>query len=81
MIFFRKEISMNRDEAKATMKDMLADYLGRKGINTRKPFKCLNPLHNDTHPSMSFDRKRNRVHCFSCGATYDIFDRVRLKAS
>ena len=67
---------MNRDEAKATMKDMLADYLGRKGINTRKPFKCLNPLHNDTHPSMSFDRKRNRVHCFSCGATYDIFSLI-----
>lgn len=67
---------MNRDEAKATMKNMLADYLGRKGINTKKPFKCLNPLHNDTHPSMSFDRKRNRVHCFSCGATYDIFSLI-----
>lgn len=28
---------------------------------------------------MSFDKKHNSVHCFGCGATYDIFDLVGLE--
>lgn len=69
---------MNREQAKETVKQYLEDYLQQKGINTRKPFTCLNPEHDDRHPSMSLDRKHNRVHCFSCGASYDIFDLIAL---
>lgn len=70
---------MNREQARETAKAKLSDYLESKGINTRKPFTCLNPAHPDKHPSMSFDAKRNRCKCFSCGATYDIFDIIGIE--
>lgn len=60
----------------ADVKPELERYLQQKGINTKKPFKCLNPAHDDRNPSMSYDRKRHKVHCFACGASYDIFDLV-----
>lgn len=40
----------------------------RKGF-----FLCQDPNHNDTNPSMMFNKKNNTCHCFSCGATHDIF--------
>lgn len=69
---------MDREQAKDIVKGYLDDYLRGKGINTRTPFKCLNPEHEDRHPSMSYDRNRNRCKCFSCGATYDIFDLIGM---
>ena len=69
---------MDRTQAKATAKGLLEEYLLAQGINTRKPFSCLNPEHTDTNPSMSLDRQHNRVKCFACNASYDIFDLVRL---
>lgn len=69
---------MDRDTAKETVKGYLEEYLRGKGINTRRPFNCLSPSHNDTHPSMSFDRKANRCKCFSCGVSYDIFDLIGI---
>lgn len=69
---------MNREDAKKLVKTYLPDYLQGKGINTRKLFTCLNPEHADRHPSMSYDRSRNKVHCFSCGADYDIFDLIGM---
>lgn len=67
---------MNPEEAKESAKSHLLDYLNAKGINTSTTFSCLNPAHEDKHPSMSFDSRRNRCHCFSCGVDYDIFDVV-----
>ena len=69
---------MDREAAKATVKSYLGDYLQNKGINTSRPFKCLNPAHPDKHPSMSYDRQRQRCKCFSCGASYDIFDIIGM---
>ena len=71
---------MNRDTARLEAKrpERLEEYLIRKGIDPRKPFLCLNPAHNDHDPSMSFDRKRGRVKCFSCGESYDLIDLVAL---
>ena len=63
---------MNPEEAKESAKSHLLDYLNAKGINTSTNFSCLNPAHEDKHPSMSFDSRRNRCHCFSCGVDYDI---------
>jgi len=65
---------MTSVQAKEAVKKELERYLGRKGINTQKPFRCMNPDHTDNNPSMSLDRNRNKAHCFSCGADYDIFD-------
>lgn len=70
---------MNPEEAKESAKSHLLDYLNAKGINTSTNFSCLNPSHDDRHPSMSFDSRRNRCHCFSCGVDYDIFDVVGLE--
>ena len=69
---------MDRESAKSQVKGYLQDYLQEKGINTSRPFHCLNPAHPDKHPSMSYDRQRQRCKCFSCGATYDIFDLIGM---
>lgn len=69
---------MNKEEAKNLVKSYLPEYLQGKGININKTFHCLNPGHEDKHPSMSYDIKRNKVHCFSCGADYDIFDLIGI---
>ena len=65
----------NKDRAKACLQEYLED---QHGINTSKPFRCLNPDHEDRNPSMAFDRTNNRCVCFSCGARYDIFDLVGI---
>ena len=60
-------------------KPMLADYLINKhNININRPFTCLNPSHEDNHPSMSYSSKYNICKCFACGASYDIFDMIGL---
>ena len=69
---------MDREQARETVKGYLEDYLRGKGINTRKPFNCLNPEHPDKHPSMSYDSRNQRCKCFSCGVSYDIFDLIRI---
>lgn len=70
---------MDRKQAKEVVRGRIEDYLQSKGIDTRRAFICLNPEHNDRSPSMSLDRRNNRVHCFSCGVRYDIFDLIGLE--
>lgn len=75
----RKDIErMDREQARETIKGYLPDYLRGKGINTRSTFNCLSPEHPDKHPSMSYDSKRQRCKCFSCGISYDIFDIIGI---
>ena len=69
---------MDREQARETAKGMIEAYLQQRGINTRKAFSCLNPQHADSNPSMSLDRKHNRAKCFSCGASYDVFDLIGI---
>lgn len=69
---------MDREYAKNVVKENLEQYLERTGRPLKKPFLCLSPDHNDNHPSMSYDKKRNKVHCFSCGADYDTFDLISI---
>lgn len=71
-------MKMNQEQAKQYIKDKLTDYLTTKGIDINKPFNCLNPLHNDKKPSMSYDKKRNKCHCFSCQEDYDTFDLIGI---
>lgn len=74
-------MNMSRDQAKDYIKSKLPEYLQQKGIDIRKPFNCLNPSHNDRNPSMSFDSRRNKCKCFSCGASYDTFDVIAIDYS
>ncbi len=64
---------MDREQAKEYLKGMMPRYLKERGILSSGYFKCLNPAHVDPRPMMSFNPKDNTVHCFGCGATYDIF--------
>lgn len=67
-----------RDDALASCKARIAEYLSSKGINPDKPFTCRNPEHQDTRPSMRLDKSRHKAHCFSCGADYDVLDLIGL---
>ena len=53
---------MDRDQAKGVVKEALAQYLEQTGRPLNKPFHCLNPDHNDNKPSMSYDKKRQKVY-------------------
>lgn len=60
-------------------KFLLADYLVKNHhIDLKRPFTCLNPDHEDRHPSMSFTNKYNICKCFSCGVSYDLFDLIKI---
>lgn len=52
------------------VKNKIALDLGLKFKNN----KCLCFLHSETNPSMSFDSKKKKFKCFSCGQSYDIFN-------
>ena len=58
------------------LKGNIEDYLQRNGLPTKKRFRCLNPAHEDRHPSMSYYAVGKCCHCFAadCGVNYDIFD-------
>lgn len=61
-------------------KTYLWDYL-QKYHNVTSPkrfFHCLNPNHIDNNSSMMFTDKYNICKCFSCGASYDIYDLIGL---
>lgn len=67
---------MKNDEI---LKRELPDYLSKIGVNPKKNFNCLNPNHDDKNPSMAYDSKREKVHCFSCEADWDIFDVIAVE--
>lgn len=65
---------MTREKAKEYVKNQLRSYLAHLGVDDGRPFICMNPEHPDRNASMSYDKRRNKVHCFGCGADYDTFD-------
>lgn len=73
-----KPRNFNNTSDTEELKQHLSDYLREKGIDTTRPFLCLNPDHDDHSPSMSFYRDKNIVHCFSCGKNYDLFDLIGI---
>ena len=62
----------------ASLRPALETYLRERGLDPRKRFRCLNPDHYDHDPSMGYDPKRHKVHCFACGADYDLFDLLAM---
>lgn len=69
---------MTREEAKDYIKQQLPEYLRGRRLPLDKNFKCLNPDHADKTPSMSYHKDNNKVHCFACGATYDMIDIIGI---
>ena len=69
---------MDNEKAKEYLKSKLADYLQLTGRDTKNHITCINPEHSDSSPSMKYDEKRWKLHCFGCSADYDIFDLVGL---
>lgn len=69
---------MTKEQAAQYAKEHLRDYLEAQGIRPSRPFRCLNPEHPDRNPSMSYDSKREKVHCFACGADYDTIDLIGI---
>lgn len=70
------------ESIKADIESRLPDYLDHLGIYPKKVlgddswFSCLNPDHDDNDPSMHYvpGSDHTVLKCFSCGASYDIFD-------
>ena len=52
------------------VKNKIALDLGLKFKNN----KCLCFKHSESNPSMSYDTKKKKFKCFSCGLSYDIFN-------
>ena len=70
------EVITSVEEAIVQLRPMLFNYLNKhlEVKNIKKPFHC--PFHDDSgRPNMAFYHKNNNetAHCFSCGATADIF--------
>jgi replicative DNA helicase/DNA primase len=63
---------------KINYNDWMLNYLNTTDYYNSKFFKCRNPMHHDNKPSMSYNPKRNNVHCFSCGATYGLIDLIKI---
>lgn len=61
-----------------SLRPHIVDYLRAKGIDPARRFRCLDPRHLDRDPSMGYDAKRQKVHCFACGADYDLFDLLAI---
>jgi replicative DNA helicase len=58
------------------IKGRLSEYLELKGIDSTKNFQCLSGTHPDMKPSMSYNKGKEQVHCFSCGFNADVIDLI-----
>ncbi len=67
------------ERTKEFLKTKMSDYLISRGIKPQTHFRCLNPSHRDSNPSMVYNPKTHLVHCFGCNATYDIFSLVGIE--
>jgi len=63
------------DTTLSTLKEQADKYLEIvcNVTNLHRLFRCLHPDHEDKKPSMGFDSRTNRVRCFSCSASGDVF--------
>lgn len=69
-------INENEKKELNNLKANLLTYLREQDYyqpNRKGFFLCQDPEHQDTNPSMMYNKKNNTCHCFSCGATHDLF--------
>lgn len=64
---------MDRELAIEAIRQNLPTYLSYKGVDINRKFRCLCPEHLDNNPSMMYSKRRNKCHCFACGADADTF--------
>ena len=69
---------MNGSRKKEYYKHFLKEFLLDYGLmnDPKKNLHCINPDHEDVHPSACFYEDRNVVTCFACGKSYDIYDAI-----
>ncbi|WP_278943481.1 DnaB-like helicase C-terminal domain-containing protein [Anaerotruncus colihominis] len=64
------------------LRALLPEYMAQKrivvGTRGKKLIHCINPEHRDRTPSMSYHPQSRRLHCFGCGANYDLFDVIAM---
>lgn len=64
------------------LRALLPEYMAQKrivvGSRGKKLIRCINPEHHDRTPSMSYHPQSRRLHCFGCGANYDLFDVIAM---
>ena len=65
-------------DAKPNYNQYMLNYLSTTNYYNPKNFICRCPEHQDTRPSMKYNPKNNKVHCFSCGVTYGLIDLVMV---
>lgn len=65
-------------DADINYNEYMMNYLSTTNYYQPKFFTCRNPNHVDNTPSMKFNPKNNKVHCFSCGVTYGLVDLVMI---
>lgn len=58
--------------------DWMLNYLNTTNYYNSKHFICRNPGHDDSRPSMKYNPKNNKVHCFSCGCTFNLIDLIQI---
>ena len=63
-----------RKELAKQAKPHIVDLLYELGVeNLSKNFRCINPAHNDSTPSMTYYSDTHCVHCHGCGFHGNIF--------
>lgn len=73
-----KKMTLEKDIVES-LRCRLPDYLRSSGrMRGRGKLHCINPEHDDREPSMAYDSRRNRLHCFGCGKSYDLFDVIAI---
>ena len=66
----------NIEQVKEKLRPFLVRYLEDNGVQIKgNMFKCINPAHDDHHPSMSIGGTEDHslFRCLGCGAAGDIF--------
>lgn len=76
----------NFQQIKEELKPLIESWLKAhvKDFSPERPFKCLNPAHQDEHPSMTYNgadagEYAYTVHCFSCNWHGDIFNLIEAR--
>lgn len=66
---------MEQNELKKLRDLPIEEVAQRLGLHVER-HRCLCPFHNDTHPSLSLNVRRNTFRCFVCGASGGTIDLV-----
>ena len=65
---------MNKYEIEQLRELSIVGVAQRLGLHVNSRHQCLCPFHDDHHPSMSLNVRRNTFRCFVCDAHGDVID-------